>query len=58
VALACRSTSADGTDFAMLGVVELQYFIDAYTGMRDGTNNNNCYHVIWPFLEQWLAGEY
>mgnify|MGYP007025877021 FL=1 len=42
----------------MLGVVELQYFIDAYTGMRDGTNNNNCYHVIWPFLEQWLAGEY
>ena len=25
-------------------------------GMRDGTNENNCYHVIWPFLEAWLAG--
>ena len=27
-------------------------------GMRDGTNNNNCYHVIWPYLKKWLAGEY
>jgi hypothetical protein len=25
-------------------------------GMRDGTNANNCYSVIWPFLEAWLAG--
>ena len=26
-------------------------------GMRDGTNDNNCYSVIWPFLEKWLSGD-